>query len=274
MLPAVAYRTEPLAPVFGNPTARANFCEEDFIVTGFNAEFVNTCSNAAYVIYAARTLRRLPASASFAAKSIYYGLALVGICSSLFHGLLKYHAQMADDTSMIVATSIVLHRAMTYQRSNSFTRWFSSLLILAVIAETAYHTIKDEQMVHELSFVLLIVIVAIKTRSLIKLRVRNPKVKQMLQKATLFGAGCFIFGYLLWQLDFIFCTQLTALKRAVGIPWGFLFELHGWWHILTAIGAHTFMIMVDGLTRDKVEFSQDAFKWFEGSTVTNAGKED
>lgn len=90
---------------------------------------------------------------------------------------------------MIVATSVVLHRAMTYQRSHSFTRWFSSLLILAVIAETAYHTIKDEQMVHELSFVLLIVIVAIKTRSLIKLRVRNPKDKQMLQKAALFGAG-------------------------------------------------------------------------------------
>ncbi|KAH0336396.1 alkaline phytoceramidase, partial [Aureobasidium melanogenum] len=216
----------------------------------------------------------MPANAPFAAKSIYYGLALVGICSSLFHGLLKYHAQMADDTSMIIATSIVLHRAMTFQRSDSYTRWFSGLLILAVIAETAYHTIKDEQIVHELSFVLLIIMVASKTRSLIKLRVHDPQDKQMLQKATIFGAGFFASGYLLWQLDFIFCPQLTALKRKVGIPWGFLFELHGWWHILTAIGAHTFMIMVDGLTREKVEFSQGAFGWFGNSNAMRAGKED
>ncbi|KAG9660278.1 alkaline phytoceramidase, partial [Aureobasidium melanogenum] len=189
MLPAIAYGYQPLSPFFGSPTARANFCEEDSIVTSFIAELINTCSNAAYIIYSVRALRRMPKHTSFAAKSIYHGLALVGICSSLFHGLLKYHAQMADDTSMIVATSIVLHRAMTFQRSHSFTRWFSSLLILAVIAETAYHTITDEQMAHELSFVLLIIVVAIKTRSLIILRVHNPKDEQMLQNAIIFGAG-------------------------------------------------------------------------------------
>ena len=46
------------------------------------------------VFYAAHALRRLPKDASFAAKSLYYGLGLVGVCSSLFHGLLSYHAQM------------------------------------------------------------------------------------------------------------------------------------------------------------------------------------
>lgn len=74
--------------------------------------------------------------------------------------------------------------------------------------------------------------------------------------------GCFVFGYLLWQLDFIFCTELTTLKRTVGLPWGFLLELHGWWHILTAIGAYIFMIMVDRLTRDEVEFTLDDFRRF------------
>ncbi|KEQ58682.1 alkaline phytoceramidase [Aureobasidium melanogenum CBS 110374] len=274
MFPSIDYRAQPLAPTFGSPTARANFCEQDFVIVSWIAEFVNTCSNAAYILYAIRALRRMPTSAPFAAKSIYYGLALVGICSSLFHGLLKYHAQMADDTSMIIATSIVLHRAMTYQRSDSYSRWFGGLLVLAAITETAYHTIKDEQIVHELSFVVLIIVVASKTRSLIKLRVHNPLDKQMLQNATIFGAGCFAFGYLLWQLDFISCPQLTALKRKVGIPWGFLFELHGWWHILTAIGAHTFMIMVDGLTSDEVEFSHDAFGWFVKSNAMRAGKVD
>jgi len=90
---------------------------------------------------------------------------------------------------MIVATSIVCHRAMTYSKSASFTRWFSGSLLFAVLAETAYHITRDEQVVHELSFVSLIIVVAIKTRSLIKLRVQNPKDKEMLHKAVIFGAG-------------------------------------------------------------------------------------
>ncbi|THZ78041.1 hypothetical protein D6C85_01275 [Aureobasidium pullulans] len=268
MLPSISYRAQPLSPAFGSPTARANFCEEDFVIVSFIAEFINTCTNAAYIFYAARALRRLPKDASFAAKSLYYGLGLVGVCSSLFHGLLSYHAQMADDTSMIVATSIVLQRAMTYQKTPTFINWFSGLLLLAVITETTYHVMMDEQTVHELSFVSLIIAVAAKTRSLIKLRVQQPKDKKMLQKAVIFG--CFVFGYLLWQLDFIFCTELTAIKRVVGMPWGFLLEFHGWWHILTAVGAqsHTFTIVVDILTRDRVELLEEDFTLFgERTTV-------
>ncbi|THY81133.1 hypothetical protein D6C95_09219 [Aureobasidium pullulans] len=130
----------------------------------------------------------------------------------------------------------------------------------------------DEQTVHELSFVLLIIVVAAKTRSLIKIRVQQPKDKEMLQKAVIFGAGCFVFGYLLWQLDFIFCTELTAIKRVLGIPWGFLLELHGWWHIFTAVGAHTFMIMVDVLTRDRVELLEEDFTFFGAKNVMDGPK--
>ncbi|THY33975.1 hypothetical protein D6D01_02072, partial [Aureobasidium pullulans] len=226
------------------------------------------------VFYAARALRRLPKDVSFAAKSLYYGLGLVGVCSSLFHVLLSYHAQMADDTSMIVATSIVLQRAMTYQKTPTFTNWFSGLLLLAVITETTYHVMMDEHTVHELSFVFLIVMVAVKTRYLIKARVQRPEDKNMLQKSVIFGAGCFIFGYLLWQLDFIFCTRLTAIKRVLGIPWGFLLELHRWWHILTAVGAHTFMIMVDVLTRDRVELLEGDFTLFGGKNMMVGTKAD
>ena len=90
---------------------------------------------------------------------------------------------------MIVATSIVLHRAMTFRRSESFTRWFGGILILGVFCETAYHSMNDEQIVHELCFVLLIILVAIRTRTLINARFQSPGDKRMLQNTTIFGAG-------------------------------------------------------------------------------------
>lgn len=61
-----------------------------------------------------------------------------------------------------------------------------------------------------------------------------------------------LFGYVLWQIDFRYCAQLTQLKRAVGMPWSFVFEFHGWWHILTAVGAYSFMALVESLTEEKV----------------------
>lgn len=39
-------------------------------------------------------------------------------------------------------------------------------------------------------------------------------------------------------MDNAICTSLTSAKRSIGLPWAFIFELHGWWHILTGIGAY------------------------------------
>jgi dihydroceramidase len=56
-----------------------------------------------------------------------------------------------------------------------------------------------------------------------------------------------VFGYFLWSIDFHLCNYVTAFKHAIGLPWGFIFELHGWWHIFTGIGAYTGMALVEYL---------------------------
>ncbi|UZP39573.1 hypothetical protein NXS19_007389 [Fusarium pseudograminearum] len=50
-----------------------------------------------------------------------------------------------------------------------------------------------------------------------------------------------LFGYLIWNIDLEFCHQLRAYRQKIGLPWAFLLEFHGWWHILTAVGASQFM---------------------------------
>lgn len=52
---------------------------------------------------AAQGLRQLPKGSSVDAKILYYGLALVGVCSGLFHALLKYHAQMCKRSPLLSA---------------------------------------------------------------------------------------------------------------------------------------------------------------------------
>ena len=55
------------------------------------------------------------------------------------------------------------------------------------------------------------------------------------------NAGAFIVGYVLWRLDFQSCRILRDLRHQLGMPFGFLLELHGWWHVLTAWSGATYI---------------------------------
>jgi dihydroceramidase len=48
----------------------------------------------------------------------------------------------------------------------------------------------------------------------------------------------FVSGYVIWNIDNYTCAWLRQTRRAIGMPWSFLLELHGWWHIFTGIGAY------------------------------------
>jgi dihydroceramidase len=163
------------------------------------------------VYYAYQGLRRRrTADASWASDSLYYGLAVVGLCSAFFHGLVKFYSQLgkafqlphsrkcciltltanpADDTSMQIATSCCLHRAMTFGKSKEYSRNLALILITSISVETVYHSVMDEHVVHELTFLLLIILVANQTRGLINQRVKQTEDKRMLKKLAIFGTG-------------------------------------------------------------------------------------
>lgn len=90
---------------------------------------------------------------------------------------------------MLIASACVLYRAMTYDRSWPETKVFTTLLILSLSAVVAYHVATDEQVVHELAFVLLILLVGLRTRFLIKTRVKNEAQQAKFRRNTIFGAG-------------------------------------------------------------------------------------
>lgn len=163
---------------------------------------------------------------------------------------------------------------MTFQQSETYIRKFTTILLASMIIETVYHSAMNEEFVHQASWLVLLVLVAWKTRALIQQRAKTPQQKQTFSRLIAFGTGkvessilslalknnytdsataSMALGYFLWQLDGIFCSELTAIKRSIGMPWGFLLEMHAWWHLFTAIGAYVFMVMVDSLTRDVIE---------------------
>jgi 1,4-dihydroxy-2-naphthoate octaprenyltransferase len=78
---------------------------------------------------------------------------------------------------------------MTFGKSKEYSRNLALILIASISVETVYHSVMDEHVVHELTFLLLIILVANQTRGLINKRVKQTEDKRMLKKLAIFGTG-------------------------------------------------------------------------------------
>jgi dihydroceramidase len=261
---------------------------QDYNITPYIAEFVNTLTNATYgtstknhpqhksslltqippVIYGLHGLRRVrpkPTGGLLSTLAFpYWGLIGVGLLSAWFHATLKYHSQMGDDLSMFLAVGAILHQLLCFHATPSQRRAYTALILGTVGPISVYHVWADEIYVHEITFAVMIFMVSRLTRKLIKRQVKSEQSRKKLGRMATFGIGSGLFGYFLWNIDFHLCGYVTRFKHWVGLPWGFLFELHGWWHVLTGIGAYVGMALVEYLVtieEGKTGRVEEGFVW-------------
>ncbi|RAH87241.1 hypothetical protein BO86DRAFT_394049 [Aspergillus japonicus CBS 114.51] len=266
-------------PFWGPPTSHANFCEEvqypppqtpinpttftypinqDYTITRYIAELINTLTNITYILYALHGLRHLPhhPTPSFSRRIPYYGL--IGVCSAGFHMSLKYHTQMEaaphsssvymDDLFMLLTTSPLLHRVLTVNTSAQTASRVALALGAALLGLAAVHIATDELVLHSVSFVDSVTVIGVRTMQLIQQRtVRGSVARTELWRLVRFGAVIFNVGYAVWLVDGWGCQVLRRWRAAVGVPWAFGLELHGWWHIFTGVGAYTLIAVIDHL---------------------------
>ncbi|KAI9743953.1 MAG: hypothetical protein M1818_002687 [Claussenomyces sp. TS43310] len=197
----------------------------------------------------------------------------------MFHATLKYYTQWCDDLSMLLAVALVMHRVYTANTSIR-TTILAGLGLSAVLGGFAvWHCITDDIGWHNLIFGIMICLVGIKTHAVIDSRVDDPLVRREVVKMSIVGGTIFVSGFAIWNLDNFFCNGLTHAKRGIGMPWSFLLELHGYWHIFTGIGAYIFMALVEYLTSEEAgEPLGGRFAWpvpwiVDGSASTGRERE-
>lgn len=252
-----------LIPFWGPPTSYLNFCEEDYVITRFVAEFINTFSSFIYICYGIYGLIQLRQKPQAAFRSIsYIGLIGVGVCSGGYHMTLKYHTQMSDELSMHLLTTPLLYRILSFKASPQRTRLIGIILTILFTIVMVVHMVMDEFLLHASSFGLAVYLIATRTFKIIPGQVPDLKVRKTLRQISLFGCFCFGFGYFVWLIDEFGCGILTSAKNTVGLPLAFFFEFHGWWHFFTAIGGYIAVATVDLITSGEVD--QDptsSFAW-------------
>ncbi|KAL2840778.1 ceramidase [Aspergillus pseudoustus] len=243
-----------IEPFWGPQTSYLNFCEQDYVVTRFVAEFINTLSSGVYCLFGLHGLAQLRRrnQASLSRCIPYLGLIGVGVCSGGYHMTLKYHTQMSDELSMHLLTTPLLYRILTFQTSAEYTRLVGGILGAIFTLVMVVHMVMDEFLLHAVSFGLAVLLITTRTMKTIPLQIPDSRIRAKIRGVSRFGLFCFIFGYTVWLIDTWFCPQLIEVRRFIGAPLAFFFELHGWWHVFTGIGGYVAVVIVDMITTGEV----------------------
>ncbi|KAK3304726.1 ceramidase [Chaetomium strumarium] len=230
------------------PTSRANFCEEDYAISFYLAEFVNALTNVAYVYPALRSMYGRGSRGVFAPRWDFMSVSLLvlGIGSFLFHASLRLTLEFVDELSMVLLTWSMLQALLTTRQPPFRARLISVGLAVVHIAFAAFY-IRSAQIIHQVyAFWTALASISLRTTYLFYgLQPALPEAKTGAWKVRIWqSVGVCILGYLIWNVDLEYCAELRALRQHIPLPWAWILELHGWWHILTAIGASMFMQVV------------------------------
>ncbi len=163
-------------------------------------------------------------------------LWVLGILSFVFHATLKHATQYGDEIAMLILAGALLQGS-----------WGPSSRVAAVVSWSAVGAasalyLRTGQILHQVfAFQGMILVVGARTVYLmLKADTRPSSPAPYLARfaASLAALGV---GYFLWHVDLEMCAQLRTYRAAMGLPWAWLLELHGWWHVLTALGASLYI---------------------------------
>ncbi|KAH8673796.1 ceramidase [Xylariales sp. PMI_506] len=245
-----------LSGAWSPPTSAANFCEEDYAVTRYLAEFVNALTNLAYVYFALRYMYGPGSRGLLSPKldSMSASLLVLGIASFLFHASLRQTLQFADELSMIGLCWSFLQGTLTVRQPQTRAQLITAVMSIVLCLLSAFYVWTANILFHVIAFTSMLVLVAIRSQYLFH-RASPPfsdSKRHDWSRRTWASIFICLFGYLLWNIDLEFCTQMRELRSQIGLPWAWLLEFHGWWHVLTAVGASHFMDVVREM-RDEIK---------------------
>jgi dihydroceramidase len=252
-------------------TSAANFCELDYNVSHYIAEFVNTLSNLAYVYQAFVTLpprlrQRYSLKAIWQYPIEFWALVLVGVGSGAFHMTLRHYPQILDESGMYLIVGALDYRLWSHARTE-MSRWALGMgLTGAIVGVIGWNLLGPDggvadNKVHLALFIGLLTALWPRVLYMIKKQSRERKqrngitgrdetARKVMHEYRL-GVIYFFLGFGLWLIDGKFCYDLRDIRSVTGMPLGWLLELHGWWHVLTAMGAGRFVWVARELTSQK-----------------------
>jgi dihydroceramidase len=179
-------------------------------------------------------------------------LLVLGIASFLYHASLRQTLQFADEFAMLGLAWSLLQGILTVRRSSAYDRFVNICLATIFPLFSVFYVWTGKIIYHTTAFASIIVLIILRCHYLFYWRkpgfseVKCDGWRVRGRKALII----LLVAYIIWNIDLEYCAELRELREWIGIPWAWLLELHGWWHVLTAISASQFMDIVRELQEE------------------------
>jgi len=214
---------------WGIQTALIDFCEKNYEVTIYIAEFWNTISNIIIIILALYGIKNtINNNFSYIFTIQYLSIVFVGIGSAMFHSTLRYAEQQLDEIPMMIGIIIWIY--IIYKKE-----WFKYIilqkylyifLIKICILYSILHIKYSFVTIFQFTFSILVALTAYRLYKYYKKIINNDKLKNIIK----LYFSTIILGTLCWLIDYHYCDLINKLP--------FNLQLHAWWHIFSGINVY------------------------------------
>lgn len=281
---------------WGERTATIDWCEANYELTHYIAEFWNTISNSVMIFFPLYGLywsikQRSNTKLTKQTKNFitpnsviacHIGLLVVGIGSWLFHMTLLYGMQLLDEIPMIWGSGCMVYAfydVLNKTRSKPLSSAYNNLALgiislycfLVTILYTFYFT---NPVFHEIAYGITVAVIIIESITAI----RRLRLSVRLYALSLFY---YLFGFLLWNIDNKLCYYLKvyrgfidayvdlnsySLANTILILLKSLSELHALWHLFTGYGSYLTILYLleanfeNNLMKNKVDKTKEKLK--------------
>jgi len=227
---------------WGRPTSTIDWCEANYAVTPYIAEFFNSTSSF-FIVFAGLLPvllhRQFWHKLEWRFLLVFLSIIIVGLGSVAFHGTLQFRHQMLDEVPMLWTVVIILYVLLEHYTLEP--QWGRGLPIaLATYAAVAtYMTSQQKGTVQWYSFHTMFALCEFTALFLVWrfFRSIDGAKEQNLKLLMSRGFGLYLVAVLLWLVDLNFCEYLRI------IPVYDFWNLHAFgWHLLTSGGLHDMML--------------------------------
>ena len=230
-------RSEENMGYWGKPTSTLDWCERNYEVTYYIAEFWNTITNLCMIIppiygmitcYQQRLGRRYILS--------YALLLLTGVGSWMFHMTLRFEMQLLDELPMVWGAAFMLYTLHSVRRK-PFTDRGRKVGIISLgyaIVLTITYVISKNPLFYQIMYGLLVFTLISYTT-----KYNYAHYKKTANQLFLVSLMIYVIGFTLWNIDNTFCDEITYLREDTNLAFLSPFtQLHGWWHIMAGYAGY------------------------------------
>ena len=215
-------------------TSPVDWCEANYTVTPYIAEFVNTISNVFFLFAPMGSIKLWSSYAKNVSPGIHLVwifFAIIGVSSAYFHATLSLLGQLLDELSIVwvlmVSYSLftpISYRPKIFQKNQKLYRVTLLLLGIFVTASCFVQPVVN-------AYALFIFGVPAVTMLAKETRRSKEQSVARLGKITLIAL---LFAAISWVSDKFLCSVWRSLNFAV---------LHGIWHVLIFVGSYTTQVL-------------------------------